>query len=80
MPQMTISTTNIFTTPYKLVTIKRIIFIIEISIFPPKRIKYFMQLFFRWTRKQGLDYSINLIHIIYIWIFEHVLPNANNYA
>ena len=45
MPQMTITTTNIFTTPDKFVTVKSIILVIKISIFTPKRIKGSMQLF-----------------------------------
>ena len=66
MPQMNITIMNIFTTQYKLITVKKIILIIEMFTFTPKIIKGFMELFLRQCSKQGLDNSIHLIRMVYI--------------
>ena len=42
MPKMTVTITDIFTFPDKLITVKRIILIIEICIFALERIDSFM--------------------------------------
>ena len=47
MPQMNINIKNIFATPDKFVTVKRINIMIEIGILTPEGIKIFMQLFLR---------------------------------
>ena len=80
MPQMTITITDIFTTPDKFVNVKGISIIIGISISTTRRLKGFMQLFFKRINKQGLDNIILLIPMIFLSTFEDILPNVENYA
>ena len=67
---------NIFTNLGKFINVKSVILMIEISIVTQKYINSFMQLFFWWIRKQGLDKSIQLLPMISIWIIEGILPNT----
>ena len=78
MPQMNINIKNIFATPDKFVTVKRINIMIEIGILTPEGIKIFMQLFLRWISKQGLDDSIHLITVVSLMI-GYIIPNVSNY-
>ena len=60
MPQMTISITNIFNAPNKFITVKRIILLIELFIFTPKRIKCFILLLLIQSSIQSIDFNNEL--------------------
>ena len=79
MPWMTITVTNIFTTQDELITVKRIIIMIGISLFTTKGIKIIIKLMIILIIKQGIDDSINLFALFYTEMIKDILLNVNNY-
>ena len=80
MPHMIISIMNIFNTPDKLVTVKKIVLMIEFSLFTLKCINRFIQLFLRRIIIQTIDDIIYLNMMFSIWVFEYTLSNMRNYT
>ena len=80
MKQITITIENTFSNPYKLVTVKRIKILIEVSVFNPKGIDIFVQLFLRRIIKNGIDDSIHLVPMFSILMVEYILHNVNKFT
>ena len=53
---------------------------IEISVFNPKGIDIFVQLFLRRIIKNGIDDSIHLVPMFSILMVEYILHNVNKFT